>query len=99
MTTTFSTSLYSNAKLADILVDTNFINKDHELLFNEVLNKVVKVSPFVLLNMTNNSNIIPDLVESGYLFEESSLYRFKSDIHNLLSLSYNDFDVYKILRY
>ena len=99
MTTTFSTSLYSNAKLADILVDTNFINKDHELLFNEVLNKVVKVSPFVLLNMTNNSNIIPDLVESGYLFEESSLYRFKSDIHNLLSLAHNDFDLYKILRY
>ncbi len=99
MTSYLSTSFYSNAKLADILVDLKFINKDHQFIFHEVLNKVVNVSPFVLNCITKNSIIIHELVESGYLFQESSLYRFNSDIHNLLSSISNDNDLYKILRY
>ena len=99
MTKYLSATFRGNEKLADLLVDIKFINIDHQSMFNAVLNKIVTVSPFVLRNITKDSNIIHELVELGYLFETSSLYRFKSDIHNILSSIGNDIELYKILRY
>ena len=87
---------YSSEILLNNITGYKFMNIEHELSFNKVQEKVFKLSPFVYLQSTKDPGIINTLVNSGYLFEISSIYRYQSDIHKLLSD--NEIDLYKILR-
>ena len=75
-----------------------FINSEHEFLFNDVLKKIFYLSPFILQQFNRYPSIIYSLVGKGYLFEENSISRYKSDIQSLLSSLVDEAELYKTLR-